>query len=70
MLELDLNKSGTITGNLKYGKDKFKQFPGLYDIMSEIKQLSVDKGFYLDLHSGNLMFRGDTPVITDPFSND
>lgn len=34
----------------------------------EVVTLMREHGTYNDFHSGNVMFRGDTPVITDPAS--
>lgn len=47
-----------------------KKYPGLLDFIdqlrNEVKNSQGKIGY--DLHPGNMMMRGDTPVITDPFS--
>lgn len=45
-------------------EDKYPQFLNLLD---EITQLAGNAGLSLDLHPGNIMMRGNLPVITDPF---
>jgi len=42
-------------------------FPGLYDTCKYIRNFSGE-AFHIDLHRENIMFRGDTPVITDPYN--
>jgi hypothetical protein len=40
------------------------QYPGIYDILRMIQK--IPSRFALDLHSRNIMMRGETPVLIDP----
>lgn len=48
-----------------------KSYPGLLDFIRELKEIAQYSGktVHFDLHRNNMMMRGDTPVITDPFSD-
>ena len=50
-----------IPSNVQWLTKKYPQLSDLIDLM-------VKNHDRLDLHSGNIMFRDDVPVITDPFS--
>ena len=50
-----------IPSNIKWLEKKYPQLDNLIDLL-------VENYANLDLHSKNIMFRGDVPVITDPFS--
>ena len=43
-----------------------KQFPGIYEIISAMWNADIFKNSYADIHSGNIMMRGDVPVFIDP----
>ena len=45
-----------------------KMYAGLFAVMQELFQFGRSRGLGWDLHTENVMKRGDTPVITDPFS--
>ena len=40
------------------------EYPGIYEILRVIQRAGTD--FVLDLHSDNIMMRGQTPVLADP----
>lgn len=45
------------------------RWPKFMDALVALKKLAKsDSSIRFDLHSGNFMMRGDTPVITDPFA--
>lgn len=48
-----------------------KMFPGLLTFIAELKEMVRHSGktLHFDLHRNNMMMRGDTPVIIDPFSD-
>ncbi len=57
-------------GITKDAKEKFKELghPDLIPVMDAIYAMSHDltKDWRVDMHGGNILMRGDTPVITDP----
>jgi hypothetical protein len=44
-----------------------KQYASLFNIMQQLYQTGQKRGLSWDLHTENVMARGDTPVITDPY---
>ena len=50
-----------IPSNVQWLTDEYPQLSDLIDLM-------VKNHSSLDLHPGNIMFRGNVPVITDPFT--
>ena len=47
----------------KEDKQIIQMYPGLYKIYSDVSNF---ENSYVDIHSGNIMMRGDVPVIIDP----
>ena len=45
-----------------------KMYASLFAVMQELFQFGKSQGLGWDLHTENVMRRGDTPVITDPFT--
>jgi hypothetical protein len=45
-----------------------EKYPGLLDFVYSLRALANKDGVGLDLNRNNMMMRGDTPVITDPFA--
>ena len=47
-----------------------QQYPGLLDFIAELKDMVKNSGntIAFDLHRSNMMMRGETPVIIDPFA--
>lgn len=45
------------------------KYPGLLEFVRSLRQMSYDNKVMYDLHGGNMMMRGDTPVVTDPFAD-
>ena len=45
-----------------------KKYPGLGKLIKQLKSYGKKHKVDLDLHDENIMMRGTTPVITDPFS--
>lgn len=52
-------------------KDIDQRYPGLLAFIAELKEMVKYSGktLHFDLHRNNMMMRGDTPVIIDPFSD-
>lgn len=44
-----------------------ERYPGFLKILNDLKIIANDDRLAIDLHQGNIMMRGETPVITDPF---
>lgn len=46
-----------------------QKYPGLLDFIASLKGIVKDSQgrIHFDLHRSNMMIRGETPVITDPF---
>jgi hypothetical protein len=44
------------------------QHPGLLDFVRSLRTLASHSNVGFDLNRSNIMMRGDTPVITDPFA--
>jgi hypothetical protein len=44
-----------------------KKFPGLTAFLTELKANAKLEQMGLDLHMGNIMMRGNTPVVIDPY---
>jgi hypothetical protein len=42
-------------------------FPGFTDFLLELKADAAQKNMALDMHMGNIMMRGNTPVVIDPY---
>lgn len=42
--------------------------PKLLELTKQLAIVAVERNLTPDIHSGNVMFRGSTPVVTDPFS--
>ena len=42
------------------------QYQGIYDIISAMWNADIFKNSHFDIHSGNVMMRGNVPVIIDP----
>jgi hypothetical protein len=50
--------------------DFFERWPQFLDALILLQEFErTTREVYFDLHSGNIMKRGSTPVITDPFSS-
>jgi hypothetical protein len=45
-----------------------KMYASLFVVMQELFQFGRSQRLGWDLHTENVMRRGDTPVITDPFT--
>ncbi len=43
-----------------------KQFPGIYEIISAMWNADIFQNSHPDIHSGNIMMRGNVPVLIDP----
>lgn len=50
-------------------RKKFEEkYPQFINLLDELQQMSDNDGnMAVDLHAGNIMMRGNLPVITDPF---
>ena len=48
----------------KYGEQGTHQ---LIKTVFTLRKIALQKGYTFDLHAGNYMMRGKTPVITDPW---
>lgn len=47
-------------------KQLLKLYPGIHEFLSALWHLDIFSTSYPDLHGGNIMMRGDVPVIIDP----
>jgi hypothetical protein len=45
-----------------------EQYPGLIEFIRSLMKIASDNNIHYDLHRSNMMMRGDTPVIIDPFA--
>lgn len=60
--------------NVDYDADMRKQrkefedkYPQFLNFMDELRVFAKNRGLSTDLHGGNIMMRGNLPVVTDPF---
>ena len=44
-----------------------KKFPGFTEFLDELKENAQLNHMGLDMHMGNIMMRGNTPVVIDPY---
>lgn len=44
-----------------------KKYPGLMEFLVKLRDNAKQQGMALDLHMGNIMMRGNTPVVIDPY---
>lgn len=55
------------TGRGSYGQRLIKNYPGLKPVLDYLKTLANNHGAYVDIRTnGNILWREDTPVISDP----
>jgi hypothetical protein len=47
-----------------------KMFKGIFDTAVQLVALGDKRGYEIDMHLDNIMLRGNTPVITDPWVAD